>query len=73
MADGHIERVPFSKFLRTKEQEAYSDTPDEYCDILIGLHSVSVLHTYTYPWTAHCKGYSLSPEKAPKGQKMNRK
>jgi len=37
MADGHIEKVSFPKFLRTQEQALYSDDPDEYCDVLIGL------------------------------------
>lgn len=37
MADGHIEKVSFPKFLRTKEQAQASEDPDEYCDVLIGL------------------------------------
>ena len=37
MTDGHIEKVSFPKFLRTKEQALQSDDPDEYCDVLIGL------------------------------------
>ncbi len=37
MPDGHLERVAFPKMLRTKEQAAKTDAPDEYCDVLIGL------------------------------------
>lgn len=37
MADGHIEKVSFPKFLRTREQALRSDDRDEYTDVLIGL------------------------------------
>ncbi len=37
MADGHIEKVSFPKFLRTRGQAAHSDSPDEFSDVLIGL------------------------------------
>ena len=37
MADGRIIKVSFPKFLRTQEQAIHSESPDEYCDVLIGL------------------------------------
>jgi len=37
MADGRIEKVSFPKFMRTRAQAARSDSPDAYCDVLIGL------------------------------------
>ena len=37
MAEGHTVKVAFPKFLRTKEQAAKTDTPDEYTDVFIGL------------------------------------
>ena len=37
MANGNIVKVSFPKFLRTPEQAAKSDTPNEYCDVLINL------------------------------------
>jgi len=37
MAGGQTVSVAFPKFLRTKEQAANSDSPDEYSDVFIGL------------------------------------
>ncbi len=37
MPDGHHKKVAFPKFLRTREEAAQSDTPELYCDVLIGL------------------------------------
>ena len=37
MASGRTVGVSFPKFLRTKEQAAHSDSPDEYTDVFIGL------------------------------------
>jgi len=37
MKSGRTVKVSFPKFLRTKEQAENSDSPDEYCDVLIGL------------------------------------
>jgi len=37
IANGKTVNVSFPKFLRTREQALNSDSPDEYCDVLIGL------------------------------------
>jgi len=37
VSDGQVVKVSFPKFLRTREQAAGSDSPEEYCDVLIGL------------------------------------
>jgi len=37
MASGNIVKVSFPKFLRTREQAAKTDSPDEFCDVFIGL------------------------------------
>jgi len=37
MASGNTVKVSFPKFLRTWEQAAQSESPHEYCDVLIGL------------------------------------
>ena len=37
MQNGNTVKVSFPKFLRTKEQAAKADNPEEYCDVLIGL------------------------------------
>lgn len=37
MGDGHIVKVAFPKFLRTKKQAQATSTPDEYSNVLIGL------------------------------------
>jgi len=35
--NGNTVNVSFPKFLRTREQAANTESPDEYCDVLIGL------------------------------------
>ena len=37
MANGNTVNVSFPKFLRTRQQAAETDSPNEFCDILIGL------------------------------------
>ncbi|MCL2388464.1 MAG: DUF362 domain-containing protein [Defluviitaleaceae bacterium] len=37
MESGRVVKVSFPKFLRTKEQAEATDTPEEYCDVLIAL------------------------------------
>ncbi|MCL2420342.1 MAG: DUF362 domain-containing protein [Defluviitaleaceae bacterium] len=37
MKNGHKVKVSFPKFLRTKQQAQKSDSPNEYCDVFIGL------------------------------------
>ena len=37
MEAGHKVKVSFPKFLRTREQAQRSDSPEEYCDVFIGL------------------------------------
>ena len=37
MPDGHYEKVAFPKLMSTKYQAAQTDSPNEYCDVLIGI------------------------------------